>query len=69
MKNKPYYKSATIWLNFIILAISLFDRELFSIFGMSDENISKVMIVLMRVVALLNIIIRTWLTKSKISSK
>lgn len=59
---KKYYHSRTIWINFIILCLSLFDSEFFSVLGMTEQAIAITTSVIIKVVAILNIGLRLFTT-------
>jgi hypothetical protein len=68
MRKKPIYKSATVWVNFIVLFIAIFDHDFFSVFGFDDDTIAKFMMLGMKLTALANIYMRIFLTKTKIGN-
>lgn len=67
-KTKPVYQSATVWINFVILLVAIFDHDFFSIFGLNDATIAKLMILGVKLTALGNIILRVFITKTGINT-
>ena len=61
---KKYYQSKTIWVNFAILCLSLFDKEFFSMMGLSEQTVAITTSIIIKVVAILNIGLRLFTTTS-----
>jgi hypothetical protein len=61
---KKYYQSRTIWINFAILCLSLFDSEFFSMLGLSEQAVAITTSIIVKVVAILNIGLRLFTTTS-----
>jgi hypothetical protein len=68
MKNKVYYKSLTIWVNFIILALSLFDAQFFMLFDLSEHTTAIILGVIVKIIAVGNIALRLFLSDTKLVS-
>lgn len=66
MKQKKYYNSSTLWVNFIILILSLFDKEFFEILGVNENTSNIILAVTIKIVAVLNIALRIFFTNTQI---
>lgn len=64
--TKPFYKSITLWINFAILVLSLFDSEFFSAIGIKEHTALIINATIIKLVAVLNIALRVFFTDSKI---
>ena len=62
MKQKKFYHSRTIWANFIILCLALFDKEFFNVFGLSEHIVVIITSILVKTIAILNIALRLFTT-------
>lgn len=65
--KKKYYHSKTIWINFLILVLSLFDAQFFEAIGLNDHQITILTSVIIKVVAVGNIALRLF-TNAPINS-
>lgn len=61
---KKAYHSKVVWINFIILVLSLFDSEFFSALGLQEQTIVLISSILVKVVAIGNIALRFLTTQS-----
>jgi len=68
MTKKPY-KSITLWVNFLILALSMFDAQFFHLFNLTPGQVAIVMAIVVKVVAVLNLVLRVFFTDSAITLK
>ncbi len=66
MKN--FIKSWTLWANFLILTLSIFDSDFFELFELSEKTIAIILGVIVKGVAILNIALRLK-TKGEITFK
>lgn len=55
---KKVYQSRVVWINFIILTLSLFDTQFFQALGLADATIMIVSSILVKIVAVGNIALR-----------
>lgn len=69
MKQKKYYQSYTLWINFIILVISLFDKEFFDTLGVSEHISNAILALSIKIIAIMNIALRLFFTNSEIKFK
>ena len=67
--TKVFYKSWTLWVNFLILVLSLFDAPFFALFEMSEKAIGIALGIILKVVAVGNIALRLFMSDSKITGK
>ena len=67
--TKVFYKSWTLWVNFLILVLSLFDAPFFALFDMSEKAIGIALGIILKVVAVGNIALRLFMSESKITGK
>ena len=67
--TKVFYKSWTLWVNFFILVLSLFDSAFFSLFSLSESTIAIILGLLVKITAIGNIALRVFMSDTKISSK
>jgi hypothetical protein len=63
---KKIYMSKTMWFNIILLSIAMFDRNFFETIGVSQAAIPKIEIILVKVCAIGNLILRYYSTSEKI---
>ena len=66
MNTKPFYKSVTLWVNFIILFIALIDAEYLKQLGVPETAVTIAVASLTKVTAVLNIGLRLFVTKQPI---
>jgi hypothetical protein len=66
MTTKPFYKSVTMWVNFVILVIAFFDKEVLGLFGISEQVIDTIMLAGLKVTAFLNMVVRYFFTDSSL---
>ena len=55
---KQLHHSLTIWINFIILVLSIFDTHFFDSLGLSEHTTLIITSILVKVVAIANIALR-----------
>ena len=67
--TKVFYKSWTLWVNFLILVLSLFDAPFFELFELSDKAIAIVLGIILKISAIGNIALRVFMSEKKLSSK
>lgn len=65
---KPLHHSKTIWINFIILVLSIFDTQFFNSLGLSEHTTIVITSILVKVIAIGNIALRLF-TKEPIKRK
>ena len=58
MQQKNVFKSWTLWINFLILMIALFDKEFFSIMGVSEQGTNVILALSVKFIAILNLLLR-----------
>lgn len=68
-KRKHPAKSVTLWINFLILALSMFDQAFFETFGFSEHDTNRVLMVCVKITALLNLVLRVFFTNSALNFK
>lgn len=66
--KKPH-QSITLWVNFLILLLSMFDAEFFKLMGLSEHQAMVVLAIIVKAVAALNLILRVFFTHGAISFK
>ena len=67
--TKVFYKSWTLWVNFLILVLSLFDAPFFALFELSDKATAIVLGIILKISAIGNIALRVFMSETKISTK
>ena len=67
--KKHAVKSMTLWINFAILVLSMFDREFFDAMGFSEQLTNIVLAWFVKLAAILNIALRIFFTSSPITFK
>ncbi len=65
---KKVLNSKVVWLNVAVLILSLFDKEFFSVFGISESITIQIMAITTKIVAILNIVLRVYFTSEPIDN-
>lgn len=65
--TKVFYKSWTIWVNFLILVLSLFDAPFFALFNLSEHAIAILLGIIVKVIAVGNIALRLFVSETKLT--
>ncbi len=60
-----YHKSKTLWLNFIVLCLSLFDSEFFQMLGINENTTNIINASVIKITAILNIALRVFFTQKE----
>lgn len=63
---KKFYMSKTMWFNIALLVIAMFDRDFFQTLGVSETILPKIEIILVKVCAIGNLVLRYYSTSEKI---
>lgn len=67
--TKQPHKSLTLWVNFVILLLSLFDHDFFKLMGLSEHSSLVLMGVIVKLTAALNLVLRVFFTNGSITFK
>ncbi len=63
---KKIYMSKTVWFNIALLCLAMFDRHFFETLGVRNDLLPKIEIILVKVCAIGNLILRYYSTSEKI---
>lgn len=64
--KKKIYMSKTMWFNFILLALAMFDKEFFQTMGVPDILLPKIEIILVKLCAVGNLFLRYYSSQDEI---
>ena len=63
---KKAYMSKTVWFNIALLCLAMFDRDFFETMGVEKVLLPKIEIILVKICAIGNLILRYYSTSEKI---
>lgn len=66
--KKPFYESKTVIFNAILLILSMFDKEFFLMLGIEPNAVMIINALIIKFIAIGNILIRTIFTKGEIEN-
>ena len=67
--KKGIQKSWTVWINFIILALTMLDKEYLGLLGLGEQAVALFMATMLKVTAILNLILRIFFTRTALVFK